>query len=183
MSGYGHDPAQPPTDPSQPYGSMPPPSEYEQAVAGPPAAVPSQVDRATKILYTLAGFEILSILFAFLSRDSIENSVRDSRPELSQSDIDSAVTVAIVISVVLGLLFAVLYYFCARKMLEARNWARITPTVLLAVGVLFGLLSLGSGSGLDLVLQAITIVLGIAFLIYSWSRPSNEFFGARRRAR
>jgi hypothetical protein len=164
---------------------MPPPVEAELS-GRPTGPLPLAVDRASKILYLLAAYGVVSSLLGLLRRGSIEDSVRDARPELSDSEVSSAVTVALVLGVIVGLAFAFLYYLCGRKMRDGRNWARVTPTVLLGLAVAFGLLSLANGGGggaLGVALQLVTIALGIGFLAYSWSRESNEFFAARRRPR
>jgi hypothetical protein len=183
----GRDPNQP--NPYEPLPSMPPPADAELAVGrsvGPTGPLPTAVDRASKILYLLAAYGVVTSLLGLLRRDSIEDSVRDSQPDLTDAEVSSAVTVALVLGVIVGLAFAFLYFLCGRKMRDGRNWARVTPTVLLGLAVAFGLLGLANGSGggeVGIGLQIVTIALGIAFLVFSWSRESNEFFAARRRPR
>lgn len=182
MSGYGNDPASPPPNDPLPYGSMPPPSEAERRAGAsiPTGPIPVSVDRASKLLYAIAAWGVLSALISLLDRDAIRDAIRDADTTLSESDVNAAMNVALAFTIVIALAFGALYFLCGSKMRVGRNWARITPTVLIGLGVIFGLINIGRSGGLSVALQVISLILGIAFLFFAWSKPSNEFFAAHK---
>lgn len=176
MSGYQPDPGGSGPGP-QPYGSMPPPSEAETRTVRPEP--PEEVRRASMVLYLTAAWSLIGLVISFFT---IEGSLRDATPTATDAEISAATTAGLIFSAIFALGFAFLYYLCGRKVLEGRNWARIVPTVLIGIGLLFGLLGLGTGvvSGVALISLVISVALGVAFLVFAWRRPANEFFQAAR---
>jgi len=179
MSGYPSDPGNADQGPRS-YGSMPPPgpAETRGAVTEPP----QDVRRASMVLYITAAWSVLGLVLAFAMRGSTEDAIRDADPTASEDVISAALTLGLVIGAVIGLGFALLYYLCGKKMLEGRNWARIVPTVLIGIGLLFGAVGIGSGSYTagTLVSLVIGVVLGVAFLVFAWRRPANDYFAAAK---
>ena len=179
MSGYQSDPSTP-DEGAHPYGSMPPPSAGEAFAARPEP--PQEVQKAATILYITAAWGLVGLVISFFT---IEDAVRDATPTLTDAEVSTAVTGGLIFASIFALAFAFLYFLCGRKMLEGRNWARIVPTVLIGIGLLFSLLGLGTGqiSGVSLVSLVISLALGAAFLFFAWRRPSSEFFKAARAPR
>jgi len=114
-----------------------------------------------------------------------EDALREATPTATDAEISAAATGGLIFGSIFALAFAFLYFLCGRKMLEGRNWARIVPTVLIGIGLLFSLLGLGTGliSGVALVSLVISLALGVAFLFFAWRRPASEFFQAARSPR
>jgi hypothetical protein len=183
MSGTQPDPGTP-SEPPRSYASMPAPMAPEASITR--VEPPTDVRRASMILYVTAAWSVLNLILSFVNRDGTEQAIRDAQPAFSESEVSAAANLSLGVAAVIGLGFGFLYYLCGRKMLEGRNWARITPTVLIGLGVLSSAAALGSGNGggagstITLVIGAL---LGIAFLVFAWRRPANEFFKTARTPR
>lgn len=180
MSDNPSDPAATPREPVQPYGSMPPPSEHETSAVVPEP--PQPVRRAATILYVIVAWSLLSLVLGFATTDATKDAIRDSDPTLTESQVEAAATLGLVVGAVFAIAFGLLYVLCARKMLQGRNWGRIVPTVLIGLGLLFGVIGLAAGgsTGTTSIGLFISAALGIAFLVFAWSRQSNDFFKAAR---
>jgi len=127
---------------------------------------------------------ILNALLAFLSADSIKDSIRDNDPTLTQSQVDSAFAVAVGVTVFFGLVFALLYVLLAIQVRKGKNWARIVTWVLAGLGVIGGLLGLlGNGTGLEKGLSVIILLVDAAIIVFLALKPSNEYFTSRRAPR
>jgi hypothetical protein len=122
---------------------------------------------------------VVSLVFAVLApraKDNILASLRQSRPPgIVPSQYDHTANVLITVLVVQLVVFALLYVFLAYKVRSGRNWARMTLTVLLIIGVVYGLFN-GSllSSGVGLLISAVAVVL-----VYLPS--ASAFFAAHRR--
>ncbi len=136
------------------------------------------------VLYAIVGLSVLNALVSpFLDRG---DALRDAPSTADGVEVSLGVGLALlVVFVLLGLGFLLLYVLCARKMLEGRNWARLTATVLVGLGVLFASINIVASSytTIRLVTLVIGVVLGVAFLFLAWQRPSNEFFATAGRLR
>jgi hypothetical protein len=127
---------------------------------------------------------VLNALLAFLSADSIKDSIRDNDPTLTQSQVDSAFAVAVGVTIFFGLVFAVLYVLLAIQVRKGKNWARIVTWVLAGLGVVGGLLGLlGNGTGLEKGLAVIILLVDAAIIVFLALKPSNEYFASRRAPR
>lgn len=179
MSGYPSDPDAP-DESARPYGSMPPPSAGEAFAARPEP--PQEVQRAATLLYITAAWGLIGLVISFFT---LEDALREATPTATDAEISTALTGGLIFAAIFGLAFAFLYFLCGRKMLEGRNWARIVPTVLIGIGLLFGVIGLGAGTATttSLISIVISVVLGVAFLYFAWQRRSNEFFQAAKAPR
>ena len=177
MSSYPTDPS--PGEEPRPYGSMPPP-QYSAGGALPEP--PQEVQRASTMLYISIALSLLGLIVGFATRGSTEDAIREGNTALTDDEIAAAATFGLVLAGIIAIGFGILYFICARKMLEGKNWARVTPTVLIGIGLVLGLLTFTTGAidGITMILQVASLVIGIAFLYFAWSRPSNEFFKAAR---
>jgi uncharacterized membrane protein (UPF0136 family) len=181
----------PPTQPAQPEQPQQPPSYpsypqmpgYAEGPTEPPPTPPQDVDRASKILYGLAGLGILNTLLSFTMRDQIRDAIADRYPDYTADELDSTVNAFLAIAVVVGIVFALIYILLARKILQGRSWARIVATILLALNAL-NLLSVGQPQPAVLrALGVIAALVAIAALVFLWRRPASEFFAAHARRR
>lgn len=122
---------------------------------------------------------VVSLVFAVLApraKGNILDSLRQSKPPgLAPSQYDHTANVLITVLVVQLAVFALLYVFLAYKVRSGRNWARLTLTVLLIIGVVYGLFN-GSllSSGVGLLISAVAVAL-----VYLPS--ASAFFAAHRR--
>lgn len=164
------------------YGSMPPQPWDPPDPAGP--APPVNVRRAAACMYALAALQVLAFLAGLVTTDRARTTIRESSPELTESEVTTALVFGLVVTAVFAAVFAGLYLLCARKLLGGRNWARITGTVLSALLLIFGVLAVTSGvalGGTDAItfgLTVVQLVLAVGFLYAAWTRPANAFFAA-----
>jgi hypothetical protein len=184
MSGYSPEPGSPEPGP-QPYGSMPPPPVGGYEPVPQQLQPPLEVQRAVTALYANIAWSVVGLVIAVLARDSTEDAIREQDPTLTPSEVSAAATLGTVFTAIITIAFGILFYLCAKKMLQGRSWARTVPTILVGLGVLFSVLALSTGTAdtLSLITQAISLVIGIAFLYFAWSRPSSEFFRSARAPR
>ena len=171
-----YDPGRPEDRPSDQPGYPPAP-----ATRGTP---PTEVLRAVQLMFLRVALGVLNTLVAFLSADSIKDSIRENDPTLTPDKVDAAYAVAVGITVFFGLVFAVLYVLLAIQVRKGKNWARIVTWVLAGLGVLGGLLSLlGDGTGLEKGLGVIILLVDAAIIVLLAMKPSNEYFAARKAPR
>lgn len=159
------------------YGSMPPvdAGEYGRTAARGPA--PSSVLTAVKLMYARAALGLLGILLTFTQRGAIEDIVREQNPGFSQSKLDDAVTAGLIVTVVVGALFLVLYVVLALKVGKGRNWARIVTWVLAGISLLsFASTLAGDNPGLSKGLGALGALLDIAIVVLLLQKPGNDYF-------
>ena len=152
---------------------------------GAPAPVgpaPKSTALAVRLMYVQAALSVIGLVVTLVSQGSLRSSITARNTTLSSSDLDTAVTVALVLAVVVNLAFVVLYLLLSRQVAKGRNWARIVTVVLAAFSVLGGLSALAqSGVGLSRVLSVIGGIVGVALIVLLMFRPDSKAFFATRR--
>jgi hypothetical protein len=147
-------------------------------------AAPPEVNRVVQLMFLRVALGVLNTLLAFLSADSIKDSIRNNDPSLTQNQIDSAFAVAIGVTIFFGLIFAALYVLLAIQVRKGKNWARIVTWVLAGLGVIGGLFGLlGDGTGLEKGLGVIILLVDAAIIVLLAMKPANEYFASRRAPR
>ncbi|HET9138686.1 hypothetical protein [Actinophytocola sp.] len=134
------------------------------------------------------GISILTIILTLtVSRSAIEDAARESlrrsNGSFTESDVDAAVTFSIVFTVIVGLIFMGLFLLFAYKMRAGRNWARITLTVLGALGIISSLANLRLAGGLELVISLIQAAVILGAIVFMYRSDSNQYYNASARAR
>ena len=189
---------QPGPDPEQQPGwqaPMPPPPEYRGGPAygggyrppgpppGPPPAVPATLDAAWWLVIANAVIGIVGLAYTVTHRDEIIDRIMQRR-DIDLALARTAANVGITLAVVFGIGFAIFYIFLAMKMRSGRNWARVTLTVFLGLGVLGGLTNVtGDNPALSKGLGGLALIVDVIALVLIWLRPSNEFIAAHNRTR
>ncbi len=147
---------------------------------------PSSVATAVKLMWLGAVLSLVSVLLLPTQRDAIRTEIEND-DVLSTADIDAAVSIALTVAVVVGLIGTGLWIWMAVMNDKGRNWARITATVFGGLGLAFGLLGLVGGAFgaqptmLNLVITVLNLVVALATIILLWDRRSSEWFEAPRR--
>ena len=174
--------------PSYPQGSGP----YGQGGPGPygpggplpgaPAVYepPSTIRRAAMLMVVRAVLGVIGLVLSVATIGSLRTQIRNSQSTLSASTVNALVNTSIVVTVVLGIAFAVLYVLLSRKLLQRRNWARIVTIVLSSLGVLTLLGSLVQRQ--TTLGRATSVVVGLcdlAILVFVLMKPSREYFQQR----
>ncbi len=187
MSSY--DPQDPRYSPYPSDGGMP---AYPTGGGQPPPPVPQQpqsIATAVKLMYAGAALSLLASIYSLVTlgslRDTIEESVRETDPNASQSTIDAAYAVSIGFVVVVSLISVALWLWMAWKNGQGRAWARIVATVLGALNVLvtLGGLTQPGSEGLTMILGLLTVLLGVAILVLLWKKESSQYYDAVTRSR
>ncbi|GAB3442491.1 hypothetical protein GCM10027517_19640 [Phycicoccus ginsengisoli] len=188
MSDYSSTPPPPPAGGPGPgaegypqMGSMPTPGAPPQAAA---VSRPASIATAVKLMYVGAALSLLGILFTVVMRstirDAVEKASADSGTSMTASQVDSAVSLAIGFSVVVGLIGVALWLWMASANGKGRKWARIVATVFFGLSVLSTLGSLVQHPPvLSLVVSLVSLALG-AYIIYLLYRPeSTQYYEAQ----
>ena len=167
-----------PAAPPPPPGAFP---AYAAAQATPverPTSIPTTVNTAFWLYIASALLSVISgiITISLVGGDhaAIVRQLQNSNADLHGQNIDTlanaAVGVAIGVSIVTLIFWAVTFVLFAFLMRRGANWARIVLTVLTALS----LVNIPNGFGT----AALQVVLSIVAVILIWLRPSNAWFAA-----
>lgn len=142
--------------------------------------MPAVVNYLSIGLFILVALQVLGAVLTLVTMPSaIDTAVREAAGSASVSpeQAESFARMVIVASVIISVIIAALFAWLTIMIRQGRNWARITATVLLGLGILFGLFSFsGAAAGGTVVLGVVMLLLEIAILVMLWLRPSNEYF-------
>ncbi|MET1035091.1 MAG: hypothetical protein ABWX68_07650 [Arthrobacter sp.] len=148
------------------------------APEGQPAR-PKELNISFWLIMAAGALTLVSGLSVLLFPDTVESMINDAmqdpatRDALEQSGIDSAglvstiATLTVAFSVVSAAIYALIAFFIRK----GSNGARITGTIFAAISLL-GLLAGGLG--------AVTIILGVAGIVFAWLKPSSAYIAARK---
>ncbi|MCP2261729.1 hypothetical protein LX15_005455 [Streptoalloteichus tenebrarius] len=148
----------------------PPLSAHEAAL--PPRPVEVTVSFWTWIASAVWSFAAPVILVT--QRDEVVRLTRASQPTLTAQQVEAGVSLAIGTSTVVAIVVATLYVLFGFKMRAGRNWARITLTVLTALGALSLAFSLSWMSLLSTLVSVVAVVL-------MYLPNANAYFRAQQR--
>ena len=154
----------------QPYPSSPESDPVPQGSSPAPASVKT----AVKLIWANVALSILSTVVTFASLDSIIDTGMQGTSGGDRDSIRLTVIVSAVIGLIIGVALAALFaYFIAK----GANWARIVYTVLLGLGIVFGLFGLfGSQPVLLLVLSVLSLAISVAILYFLYRPESSRYF-------
>ena len=170
-----------PQDPNAGFGAYPTgPGQGGQRPAAP--AQPASIATAVKLMYAGAVLSVLSLIYSFSTLGNLKDDIRveleKNDASVSQSTIDAAYSVTIVIAVIFGLIGALLWVWMAWKNGQGRKWARVVATVLAAfnlVGLLFSVAG-GNAETISLIASAISCVLAVCILVLLYKKESTAFY-------
>lgn len=154
---------------------------------GPDVPQPSSIRTAVRLMLVGAAVSLVSVVVSLATLGTLKDDIRDELvkddPNVSQSTIDGAYTVAIGFVVVLGAVGVLLWLWMAWKNGQGRSWARVVATVLGALNVLFTLMSFTSANAepIVLVFSAINLILSVVILVLLWRKDSSDFYIASSR--
>ncbi len=149
---------------------------------------PTSIRTAVRLMWAGAALSVVSLLVGLLSLGSIKNNIRDSLDDngsYTQSDLDTAYHVAVVTLIVVGIVGIAVWLWMARANGEGRRAARIIASVLGGLNILSFLLMLAQGqaTSIEVLFQAVSVVLAISILFLLWRRESTDFYNARSHRR
>lgn len=196
-SGQSVPPAVPPP------GRMPPPADLPAAPpiegslgqhgsSGPVepmgAPRPGTVVLAMRLMWAGAAVAVLQGILGLFMRDSVRttivNAAERGNQTLTSSQIDTLVTVGVVVQFVEGLLIAGLWMLVAWANGRGAAWARIVASVLFGLNTLFFVAGLaGAQPVVSRVIAAVTFIIGAAAIVMLWQRESSAFYADNSRRR
>jgi hypothetical protein len=150
-----------------------------QVPVAPPAEQPPPIRAAVRLMYVGAALSVIGILLTLGTRDEMRDQIAEDRPELSQSELDTALNVGTALVIIVGLIGVGLWLWMAAANGQGKAWARIVATVLGGLNVLFTLLGLPNATAVSVVFSVVGLVLAAAILILLWRPESSRFYEAR----
>ncbi|SFS45713.1 hypothetical protein [Saccharopolyspora flava] len=131
-----------------------------------------------------------------LDRERLIGELRQLQPEMTQTDLDAAANSGIMFTFMFKALTLMVYVLLSRRMLEARNWARVTLTVFGAFGVFNAVVTVLTVSlvgpelierltGMtvsvtDVVFAVLVAAVEVAAIVYMFRPESNRFIRENR---
>jgi hypothetical protein len=146
---------------------------------------PLAVRNAARVMYLGAVASVIRAVVDFVTAGATKTAIEHKYPRLSAGTITTVTHIAVIGGAVAALIGAVLFVWIARACMRGKNWARITATVLCALGILGVLstvLNLGAGrTGANLIMSSAIAGIGLVSILMLWQRGSNDYFGHFRR--
>jgi hypothetical protein len=161
---------------------------YDGRAPAPAAGVPqpAAVRTAVWLMWLGAAVGLVSLVVSMATLDSarstIEERLRQDDPGVSQSYIDTMVTIGVASAVCGALLGAAAWAWMAWKNGQGRSWARVVATVFGGINVLstLGGFALGGGANTyGTVVALVVLAMTVVILVLLWRRDSSEFYAAR----
>jgi hypothetical protein len=113
---------------SSPMSTVPP-----RLTARRPTA-PQAVRNAAGVMYTGAVAALVLVVVEFVTAQATKTALGHRYPSMSARDLAAVARFTVISEAVVALIVAGLFVWIARRCLDGKNWARITATVLGALG-------------------------------------------------
>jgi hypothetical protein len=155
---------------------------YPSAGQGQPMARPEpprSIISAVRLMYVGAALSAVSFVVVLLTLSSLRSTIRANNPELTTTQVNTAVSFGIVIGVIFGLIGIGLWIWMARANRGGRSWARVVATVFFGLNTL-GLLSSFArpSTGISMVFEIIVWLVGLGAIIMLWNKESSAYYQA-----
>lgn len=164
----------------------PPPPQYtgptEQGQRGeatrPP--VPPLVKYLSIGLFVLVALQIISAIVGLASIPTAVDKAMSQAPAtgVSPETIEASARAGAIATAIVSVILAGVFVWLTLMVRKGRNWARITSTVFLALGIVSGLVGSATGGATALIttIGVVMLLLEIAVLVMLWMQPSNAYF-------
>jgi hypothetical protein len=143
-------------------------------------AAPFAVRNAARVMYAGAVASVIRAVVAFVTAGATKTAIEHKYPRLSAGTITTVTHIAVIGGAVAALIGAVLFVWIAGACMQGKNWARITATVLCALGILgilSAVLNLGADrTGANLIMSSVVAGIGLVSILMLWQRGSNDYF-------
>jgi len=144
---------------------------------------PQPVRIAVLLMWVGAALAVLGIVLTVAQSDAIREQISSQQLPAGTS-IDAAVTGAIAVAVVIGVIGVALWVLMAIMNRRGKVWARIVATVLGGLNVLLNLLAIGGAvgatPGLSLVVGVVSLLLAAVIIVLLWRPESSRWYDAMR---
>ncbi len=126
---------------------------------------------------------LLGIVIVFFQHDELRREVEKAEPTLSASEVDTAVSGALTLVGLIGVVVIGLWMWMAFANGQGRSWARTVATVLGSLNVFFTLIQLGSSTqtSLGTVFTILGIALASSILILLYRPDSGRYYEYKSR--
>jgi hypothetical protein len=155
----------------QPYPDAAQVSDYQQLTA------PRSVRTAVKIMYAGAGASVLHAIAYVATQGAGKAAIERRYPHMPAGTVSTLTHVMVIAGVVVCLFGAVGFAWTARSCKSGRNWARVTATVLLVLGVLAAVYDLVSPRAAAVtIISFVVCLIGLAAVALLWRGSSSAYF-------
>ncbi|HEY6275330.1 MAG TPA: hypothetical protein VIX86_03280 [Streptosporangiaceae bacterium] len=138
---------------------------------------PRSVLNAVKLMYAGAAIELVALIVALLSRNSIKTALLKLHPNYTASQLHAAQSVQVVGLVVGAVIAAGLWLWMAWANGRGHNWARILSAVFFGISTLDLLISFAAlRAAVSLIIGLVIWLVGLAAIVLLFSRDSSAFF-------
>ena len=142
---------------------------------------PASILTAVRLMYAGAAASALSLIATLLTISSLRTAIHNADPTLSATRLHSAQAAAVVIAVLFGLIGVGLWIWMAAANKAAKNWARITASVIFGLDTLAVVADLIRPEPLLNRLVSIVIrLIGLGVIALLWRRESSDYYAAAR---
>lgn len=149
-----------------------------------PASKPPSIVQAVRLMYVGAVLTLLGGLLTPLIKDDLRRSMADAMSgqptPMTADQLEVIVNVVVVVSVVFGFIWAGVWLLMAWVIGKGKSWARVVATVLFALNLVSFLAGVAQGqaTGLVLVVNLLTMLVGAAVIALLWRKDSSAYFAA-----
>jgi hypothetical protein len=138
---------------------------------------PRSVLTAVKIMYAGAGASVLHAIAYVATQGAGKTAIERRYPHMPAGTVSTLTHVTVIAGVVVCLLGAVGFAWIARSCKSGRNWARVTATVLLVLGVLAAVYDLVSPRAAAVtIISFVVCLIGLAAVALLWRGSSSAYF-------
>jgi hypothetical protein len=145
-----------------------------------PVQPPRSVVEAVRTMQLGAALALVEVVRAIVTRGALRSAFAGEAAHqgrsVDASDLDYLVTVALTISVVVGLLSALVWFWQSRLAARGSRWGRVSASALFALGLLVfagGLLP--AGGPLARTLALVSLGLGAFAVVRLWHRDTSAW--------
>lgn len=171
----------PGTPPSWGQQALPAWGQPASAYGAPPAKPgrPSPVTNAVRLMWVGAVLTFAGIAIGVTQRSTIRTKIEQKKPNLSPSQVNTDVNVAIALVLILAIVAGGLWVMCAIATSKGHRWGRVVGTVFWGIDTLLILVSLGNtNTSASVVGDAIGWVLGLIVVVLLWQKQASAYFSA-----
>jgi hypothetical protein len=156
---------------------------YEPYPASGPAQEPEQIQpprsvlNAIKLMYAGAALEVLAVIIALVTIDSLKSAILTRHPAYTAAQLHRAEAARTVPLVIGGLIAIGLWLWMAWANGKGRSWARIVSAVFFGINTLDLLISLFAVHGVATLIVGVVIwLVGLGAILLLFSKESGPFY-------
>jgi hypothetical protein len=143
---------------------------------------PVSLRHAVTVMYAGAAVSVTQAISYLLTESATKTAIENGHPHMSASTVNTLARAGVIAGVVIALIAIVAFVRVARLCAAGQNGARITATVLCALGVLGTIYNLtASAATVNRILGVAVNLIGLAAVVLLWRRTSSAWFSFFKR--